>query len=167
MTNHEAGLIGWIRARLGSPQGKVIITISLVVLAVVVLGLLRQLSADTPGGDAPEPRRSLSFNTGPATGSPGPLPTATEDRNRDSIVGDLPNTGAQPGESTALESTRIVLAHYCPGIRSTGTKIREISGFDVIEITVELLTRPVTLLLRWTGTSYRWQGSYKALNSCS
>jgi len=105
--------------------------------------------------------------TSPSRRVPGPLPSPTVDQANGRLTGDLPVVGAEPGQGTILSSVRLVLEHFCPGFGTIAISVEQIDGFKVVEASTLVRGKPVTLLLRWTGRSYRWQGSIAELEACA
>jgi hypothetical protein len=167
----RAGLRGALASFARGQRGRrrrLAILGAVAVLVFAVLAALRQTAPPQPGGEQAPTVVQPRFTPSPSASPRGDLPKpAVVDPKGNRIIGHIALVGASPGESTALLEVEKILDWYCPESTSHDTTFRKVKGWDELEATAR--PRPgsvIVLSLRWTGTSYRWEGAYDALEKC-
>jgi hypothetical protein len=139
-------------------------------MSVLVLAVLRDTAPPPEQRTAAQQQlqQPVRFRPTPTTPPRGNLPApAVTDTGRNLVVGHIPLTGAKPGKDTVLLEVDQILDWYCPESVTRTATVRDLGRWQSAEVT----TRPhpgteITLELKWTGSSYRWQGPYDRLDRC-
>jgi hypothetical protein len=160
-----------LRTFVHGPRGRVALLIAAVLVGVGGLTVLRQ-TAPPQDRPAPEPTRAIPAApryVPPPTSPPrGDLPPPDSiDITEDRIVGNLSRTGKGPGEAAVLRGVNQIMDWFCPDSTLRQASVVRLDAWK----TVKVVARPrpgteIVLVLRWTGSSYRWEGPYGDLDRC-
>jgi hypothetical protein len=165
----RVGLSALVSGRRRRPA----LLIAATAIGFCTLAALRQTApgdsteATTP---APQPNQSLPVRLTPSPTSPprGSLPKPdVSDAGRNRLIGNVAQNSPEPGEQAAFVSVNQILNWYCPESMSLDSSMEPIDGWRTVKVIAR--PRPGTefeLFLRWSGSTYRWQGPKDALDDC-
>lgn len=172
MERSEAGGRVGATTLFGGRRRRPLILIGAAVVGLCAVAALRQTAPADPTEPKAAPANNqpprVRFTPSPATPPRGTLPKPdVVDRQRNRLIGNLPEAGSEPGEQTVFNGVNQILNWYCPESTALDSTIEQIQGWQ----SVRVITRPhphvqIELSLNWTGGVYRWQGPLDALDRC-